>query len=127
MEPTVAEPRIIRIADGLHAQVVDRGVLPRRLEQLLGELAFVRSRDVRLLGTRRACRDAEHDLSPWRTGVWRERELRLSLCAYCGAIEVRDVSLDILPGVKAGAGGPRRRSDILGWYSGARARGRQYK
>lgn len=127
MAPAVAEPRIIRIGDGLLAQVVERSILPRRLDLLLGELRFVRSRDVRLLGTRRACAEAEHDLSPWRTGVWRERELRLSLCAFCGAIEVRDVSLDILPGVMAGSGGPRRRSDLLGWYSGRRHAGREYR
>lgn len=118
---------IIAIADGLHAQVVTRTILPRRLDALLGELRFVRSRPVRMLGARRACAENEHDLSPWSTGLWRDRELRLSLCIFCGAIEVRDVSLDILPDVKVGRGGPRRRSDVLGWYSGKRPSGREYK
>lgn len=118
---------IIRIADGLHAQVVVRNILPRRLDALLGELRGVRTKPLRLLGTRRACGDGEHELASWRVGSWRDRDLRLSLCSYCGAIEVRDVSLDILPGVMAGRGGPRRRSDVLGWYSGRRPAGREYR
>jgi hypothetical protein len=122
----VAEARIIPIGDGLLAQVVNRSILPRRLDALLADLRLVRSRSARVVGTRRACTEGDHDLDPWRVGVWRERELRLSLCGYCGAIEVRDVSLDILPDVKVGRGGPRRRSDVLGWYSGKRAAGRTY-
>jgi len=121
------EAAIVRIGDGLHAQVIERQILPRRLDLLLADLRAVRSRPVRIFGTRRACTDGDHDLDPWRVGVWRDRELRLSLCSYCGAIEVRDVSLDILPGVMAGSGGPRRRSDVLGWYSGRRPSGREYR
>lgn len=127
MKVTAAEPRIIRVADGVLAEVVERTILPRQLEALLGELRMARSQPARLLGTRRACVDGEHELASWRTGLWAGRDLRLSLCAYCGAIEVRDVSFDILPGIKAGRGGLRRRSDVLGWYSGKRPLGREFR
>lgn len=127
MTRPAAEPRIVRVADGLVAEVVERTILPRRLESLLGELRLVRTRPARVLGTRRSCGDGEHDLALWRVGVWRDREVRLALCAYCGAIEVRDISLDILADELVGRGGPRRRSDVLGWYSGKRPLGREYR
>lgn len=126
MKPPAVEPRIVRIADGLFAEAVERTILPRRLDALLGALDYVRAVPMRPLGTRRACRDGEHELAPWIRGVWGPRELRLSRCAFCGSIEVRDVSLDILPGIRAGRVSPRRRSDVLGWYSGRRPAGREY-
>lgn len=127
MKPAAVEPRIVKIGDGLHAEVIERTILPKRLDALLGELRDVRSRPARLLGTRRDCRDGEHDLQLWRSAIWRARELRLALCAFCGAIEVRDVSFDILPGFMSGRTSPRRKSDVLGWYSGRRPLGREYR
>lgn len=123
----MSEPRIITVADGLRAQVLEVQVLPRTLPQLLGALRLSHLiAEPRVRGTRRACTDGEHEPQPWRTGVWQGRELRLSICPWCGSVEVRDVSLDILPGVQAGLGGPRRRSELLGWYSGKRPRGRTF-
>jgi hypothetical protein len=123
----VMEPKFVRVADGLTAQVLDRRILPRNLDLLLGEMVALRSRPIHLLGARRACMDDDHAAEPWATGVWRGLELRLSICNFCGSIEVRDVSLDILPGVTVGAGGPRRRSAVMGWYAGKRAAGRTYR
>ena len=120
-----AEPRIVRISDGVFAEVVERvSPLPRRLEQLLAGLTLVKRRTVALVGVRRACTDLEHDFQLWRLGVYRGLELRLALCAFCGVVEVRDISFDILPG--ASVGQPRRRDDLLGWYSGARPARRSY-
>jgi hypothetical protein len=121
-----SEPRIVRIADGVIAQVVERSVLPPRLDALLAALRGARSVPVLVLGTRRACTDESHAYAAWVTGVYGPRELQLSRCTFCGAVEVRDVSYDILPGLKAGRGGPRRRDDVLGWYSGSRPLGRTY-
>lgn len=120
-------PRFTTIGDGVTAQVIDRRLLPPSLTVLLGQLRAVREVSAVLpVGARAACTQGEHDLQPFREGVWQQRELRLSLCAYCGTVEVRDVSLDLLAGVAAGTGGARRRSAILGWYSGSRPKGRTY-
>lgn len=121
------EPNIIAIADGVYAQVVEPvSPLPPRLDALLAGLTVVRRFPVRLLGTRRACTDAEHSFSSWMWGVYAGRELRLARCPFCGVVEVRDVSLDILPGAPMGKGGPRRRDAVLGWYAGSRPLGRNY-
>lgn len=121
-------PRFTTIADGVTAQVVDTSAgLPHSLPALLAQLRVVRETGAVLpVGARLACTAGEHDLQPFREGVWRAKELRLSLCTYCGAVEVRDVSLDLLPGVSTGRNQPRRRSAILGWYSGSRPKGRVY-
>jgi nitroreductase len=131
------EPKFVRVADGVMAQVIERtGIdpvtrrerspLPSKLEPLLLGLRVTRQFPAQLFGARRACTDAEHQFEPWRLGVYAGRELRLSLCPFCGVVEVRDVSLDLLPGVSAGRLGPRRRNDVLGWYSGRREGGRTY-
>lgn len=123
------ESRVIRLSEGVYAQVVERAPtspLPRRLDTLLANLRATRRAFVTVLGTRQACTDAEHSWQPWLSGVYASLELRLALCAFCGVVEVRDVGLDILPGLAAGRSGPRRRSDVLGWYSGKRSDGRQY-
>jgi hypothetical protein len=121
-------PRVIRLSEGVYAQVVERTTsLPRRLEPLLSGLRVTRRHGHPVvLGTRLACTNAEHPFSPWLEGIYAGLELRLALCPYCGVVEVRDASLDILPDVKAGHSGPRRRDDLLGWYSGQRPAGRTY-
>jgi len=120
-------PRFTTIADGLVAQVIESTVLPVNLMTLLTQLRAVREAPaLRPVGTRISCTQGLHDLQPWRQGVWRSRELRLSLCTYCGAVEVRDVSVDLLSGVSTGRNLPRRRDAILGWYSGSRPQGRVF-
>lgn len=125
------EPHIIRIGDGVFAQVVDRSaLLPAKLEPLLVGMRVVREiTDVRIAGARRACMENEHALQPWRQGLYRGLELRLSLCFFCAAVEVRDVSLDILrEGAVALTLADRahRRDAVLGWYAGRRPAGREY-
>jgi hypothetical protein len=123
----MVEPVFARIADGVVAQVIERvSPLPRSLETLLRSLHKTREVSVRILGTRQACTDAEHTFQPWLEGIYRTLQLRLRVCAFCGVVEVRDISLDILPGLTIGRGGARRRDDLLGWYSGKRHGGRTY-
>lgn len=135
-----AEPRITTIGDGQYAQVVERRLIPPHVSSgshqgraascpcrpLIESMTAVRFFPFAALGTRLDCRD-QHDYRPWVTGVFGTRELELARCRFCEAVEVRDVSLDILPGISAGRGGPRRRSDVLGWYSGSRAAARTYR
>jgi hypothetical protein len=117
---------IVTVADGVQALRVERqSPLPANLQALLGSIVVTRQSIVRILGTRVACKD-DHDYSHWIHGVYAGLSLRLSQCAFCGTVEVRDVSRDLLPGISSGRLSPRRRSDVLGWYSGRRANARQY-
>lgn len=118
---------VVMVADGVRALRIERrSVLPSRLDTLLSAMTLRRSRPTVILGTRRACVDGEHERRPWVTGVYAGLELRLDLCPFCGGVEVRDVSLDVRAGIKPGGQGPRRRSDVLGWYSGRRPAGRAH-
>lgn len=122
-------PRFVRIADGVTAQAIERiptSPLPRRLDLLLGSMLVTRRLPLKVIGARQACTDAEHVFSLWMQGVFSHLELRLARCSFCGVVEVRDVSLDLMPGVSVGRGGPKRRSDVLGWYSGRRSAARTY-
>lgn len=157
MSPRAPAPRPVEfatVADGMRAQVVRRQLLPPHLDTgahagrgascrcrpLLGQLVTTRLGTVVPRGTREACTQEEHDLQPLRAAQWpsapealvgralRGRvELTLAMCAYCGAVEVRDVSFHAPAGMRAaGTLSPRRLSDVLGWYSGKRPAGRVY-
>jgi len=120
------EPIFVTIADGLKAQVVERrSPLPQRLDPLLSGIVVLKRFPVTIVGARQACTDASHELQPWLWGIYANLELRLSLCAFCGMVEVRDISFDVLPGAM-GHGKPRRRDAVLGWYTGKRPAGRTY-
>lgn len=149
-----AQPTFARVADGVHAQVVRRaGVLPAHLDRsahegraascrcrpLLDQLQLVQSWAVVPQGTREACTQEEHELVPLRLCTWpsappairlqalhQRVDLTLTMCRYCGAIEVRDVSFHAPAGLQPGINIPRRRSDLLGWYAGRRPGGRIY-
>lgn len=133
------DTQFARIGDGLIAQVVDRKVLPahvtsasheglrsgcacRPLVEAMTRVEVIDASPDR--GARAECQD-RHDYHPWLRGSYGPRDLLLSRCAFCTAVEVRDRSIDILPGL-AGSGVPRRRSDVLGWYSGSRVAARTY-
>jgi len=119
-----ADKRIVRVGDGEYAEVTERRVLPATLDVLLSAMQRTTRYPFRLLGTLRECTDATHAFGIWVTGVWGVFELRLNRCPFCGTVEVRDVSLDLIPGVSSGT--PNRRSDVLGWYSGQRPAGRVF-
>lgn len=116
-----------------------------RCRPLLEQLTTARQWPVVPQGPRAACSSEaatlaeEHDLQPLRHALWlsapldlqrqahnRSVELLLTMCRYCGAVEVRDVSFHSPAGLRQGILAPRRRSDVLGWYAGRRPAGRIY-
>jgi hypothetical protein len=116
-----------------------------RCRPLLEQLHTARSWAVVPVGPRASCAAEaatlaeEHDLQPLRHALWRSApadlllqayhrsvELLLTMCRYCGAVEVRDVSFHSPAGLRLGILAPRRRSDVLGWYAGKRPKGRIY-
>lgn len=119
---------VVTVADGVRGVRTDlaAGALPPRLDQLLERLKHAESRTVRFLGPRRACVDGEHERVPWIRGVLGAMQLRLDACPYCGGVEVRDVSVDLMAGLEPGSQRPGRRSRVLGWYTGRRPAGRQF-
>lgn len=148
-----AQPVFATVADGLRAQVITRGLLPPHLSSSAHEgrnagcpcrplLEQISTRDqwvVTPRGTRQACTEEEHEMRPLRVAEWAHAplalraqawqgrvSLTLAMCAYCGAVEVRDTSFHAPAGMRLGSLAPRRRSDVLGWYSGARPAGRVY-
>lgn len=135
----MAEPRVETI-DGTRVVVSPTGSgLPAKLEALLGEMAgfgFGFRDDFTLTGARPSCTVLrEHRFRRFREGRWFARagirrgqvlDLHLLMCADCGAVQVRDVSYDFLPGLGVGRRGPNRRNHILDWYSGARPNQRTY-
>lgn len=141
----------------------DRG-LPRKLDDLVRAMAafgFSYSADIRPAGTRPACDAARtHRFARFREGRWwNHREflvrteyadgvrrvpagllmLALEMCQDCGAVSVRDVTIEPWAGAKPAqltnlrtgavrtAPAVARRNILLGWYSGARRAGREYK
>ena len=136
-----APPRFSQIADGVWAEVRERQLLPPRLDSLLESFHATTRLPFRLLGTRQACTDAEHDYQPWLRGIDRDPhpaltarslhglvELALLRCPFCGCVQVRDQSFDIFdPGLPRGRAAPRRRDDVLGSYAGKRPLGRTYQ
>jgi hypothetical protein len=116
-----------------------------RCRPLLEQLTTVQQWPVVPRGAREACTQEasalseEHDMRPLRLARWPGApaalagqawqglvELALTMCGFCGAVEVRDISFNAAAGLRRGALAPRRRSRILGWYSGKRPAGRIY-
>jgi len=154
VQPSSAiQPEFTRVADGVRAQVVRRQLLPPHLDSgahsgrgascpcrpLLEQVQTLQQWPVAPTGAREACTQEEHELAPLRLVAWtgapralrlqayRQRvELTLTMCRHCGALEVRDVSFHAPAGLQLGHNPPRRRSDVLGWYSGQRPGGRIY-
>jgi hypothetical protein len=133
----IAEPRFQTI-EGQQTLVVERRPpIQPTLDRLLGAMYGGRRHDIRPSGTRPECdRDRQH-----RFGVLREgrhvgldgivRDLRVEMCRDCGAACVRDISYDVSV---AGERVPRnagqraqRRNLVLGWYTGKRQAGREYR
>jgi hypothetical protein len=106
--------------------------LQKSLPDLLGAMYSVTSRyDITPSGASSLCASRNHPFRTFRDGrhVGTDgiiRDLHLEMCPHCGAVCVRDVTLDRMDGLPIGRGGPRRRNHILGWYSGARPNNRTY-
>lgn len=93
-------------------------------------LRVLARRPLRLGGATSDCLREEHRFADWLEGFHRGsdnavRQLRLFACQDCGAVSVRDVSHDTLPGL-ATRQRPRQKDHQIGWYTGARPRQRQY-
>ncbi len=112
----------------------NRPPLQPSLDRLLSAIYMVTAReDIRPRGASIRC-EAERI---HRFGTLREgrhvgldgivRDLRIEMCRDCGAACVRDVSYDRLDGLPVGRRGPRRRDNVIGWYSGARRASREYR
>ena len=120
------EPRVTTI-EGRPTLVIERRPpLPARLDALLASLTVY---PVHISGWRSACSDQSHRLLLFAEGRYRcldgvVRDLRLRMCLDCEAVEVRDVSVDRLPGLRVSR--LTRRDHVIGWYSGARRGQRKY-
>lgn len=133
MSTHTAPPRHA-IIEGHRVLVVEgRPPLPRTLDGLLALLFSVTERnDIRPTGAAFACEQLRtHRFATMRAGKAMcldqvLRQLRVEMCRDCGGVCVRDVSLDLIPGAPIGRSGPRRRNEVIGWYSGARSSNRQY-
>lgn len=128
------EPRYITI-EGRRVRVEERTPpLPQRLDQLLDAMYGVTHReDIRPTGATTACtRDNDHPFRPLQIGRYLGpdrvlRDLRVEMCPHCGACAVRDVTRDRIAGLPTGRLPLGRRDHLLGWYTGARPRQRQYR
>jgi len=131
---STVEPRVETI-EGKRTTIVQRTPpLPPRLPELLGQMFLYEPRaDIIPRGARASCEALrEHRLERLAFGSHvgtdgARRDLLVAMCADCGAACVRDVSVDRLSGLPIGRGGPRRRDVILGWYTGKRRSGREYR
>jgi hypothetical protein len=157
------------LVDGQKALAVpNQSSLPRSLATLLSEMApfgFTERQDFTLAGTRPACEVLRvHRWRVFRVGHWSSprafsvvigkqpdgtlqtatvpkgvRNLRLEMCADCGAVCVRDVSthgwagarpvrlVNTQTGLERDAPTVGTRDLVIGWYSGKRRAGREYR
>jgi len=130
----IAPPRRM-VIEGQDTLVVERKPpLPQKLDELLAAMFGIWAReDIRPAGATTSC----EQLRVHRFGVLREgrhlgldgelRDLRIEMCRSCGATCIRDISYDRISGLPVGRRGPLRRDLILGWYSGKRRAGREYR
>lgn len=131
---TVAEPRV-EIIEGQKVLVFDEpSVLPSSLGALLTQMRITyRDDNYRVGGMSSLCAMREHRLHPFRAGRHLGsdgviRDLRLLICTDCETVCVRDVSVDTLGDARRQSRlAPRRRDEILGWYTGARRNQREYR
>lgn len=134
MQP-VAEPRLTTI-EGRQTLVVERRPpLQPRLDALLSAMFITSRSDVRPTGARIACEvEREHPFVMLAEGrhVGTDgvvRDLRVLMCPFCGAAQVRDQSFDTsIAGEPVPRNRPpQRRDHVIGWYTGKRRSGREYK
>ena len=130
----MSNPPQYQTIEGQRTLVVERTPpLPPRLDVLIASMFSLSvSTDITPAGASIACEQwRTHRFTTIRQGraMCRDlmlRDLRVDMCADCGAVCVHDISFDRMPGLLVGGRGPARRDLILGWYSGARRGNRQY-
>lgn len=136
---TVGTPtRHLEMIEGQKTLVVDRRPpLQPSLDRLLAAIYMVTQReDIRPAGARLECEvERTHRMAVLREGrhVGLDglvRDLRVEMCRDCGACCVRDISFQTSVGgerVPRGRKPPQRGDIVIGWYSGARRRQREFK
>jgi hypothetical protein len=146
----VVEPRLA-IIDGRRVAVFERTPpLPPTLVLLLNggrdpagrvwqALRVSMRRPLTLAGARSACLSEDHRMVPWLDGFHVgsdtvTRSIHLDACADCGSVRVNDTSFDTLDRIDPGRGEarpagrpPLRKNHVIGWYTGARPNGREYR
>lgn len=128
----VSEPRVTTI-EGRKVVVVERKPpLQPTLEALRRAMAVTWQTPVRRTGPRAECIGRTHRLFHFLSGRHAGtdgvvRDLRLFMCADCEAVCVRDISIDRLARLPTGSQPLRRRDHVIGWYTGARPRQREYR
>lgn len=120
-----------QLIEGRRVQVVERKPpLPQRLDTLIDGMGPVWYRaDIAPQGARPSCEQRRHRFATLREGRYAcpdgiIRDLRVEVCADCAAACVRDISVDRLGDAPVARSGPNRKSEVIGWYSGSRPRGR---
>lgn len=128
------------VIEGETVLVIERRPpLPRKLDALLASPGM-RVFPVRVTGWRSDCGAQLHRLVSLAEGTYRgpdglRRDLRIQMCADCESVCVRDVSIDTLAHLDPTGRGslrpsrltPRRRDEVMGWYTGARRNQREYR
>ena len=99
-------------------------ILPARLDELLLRIGQPRAYPVPIAGVSAACLDSDHRMQTWIQGRYANRDIRLRKCVGCEGVEVRDISFDQVIG--SARFGPRRIDALLGFYTGRRARSREF-
>ena len=99
-------------------------ILPSNLEALLRLIRSGLVYPVPVRGASAACADNEHAYRTWITGTYSGRDLELTKCADCEAVQVWDVSLGGQLGSVRIA--QRRLHALLGYYTGRRRGSRTF-
>lgn len=131
MEPDIDTH--VETIEGQRTLVVPRQPpLPKKLDVLLRTMRVDRMNRFEPSGASSLCAARMHPFKNYVEGrhVGMDgvaRDLRLQMCPHCGAVCVRDISFDGIPGLAVGGRGPARRDHVIGWYSGARPNSREYR
>lgn len=126
-----AEPHIETI-EGRQVLVIDRRPpLQATIGEVIAHLTVTYRAPVKIQGWRGECDRQDHRFAHVLSGrhlgtdgVW--RDLQFHQCQDCEAMCIRDVSIDLLPGLDSGRLGPRRKNHILAWSTGSRKNQRTY-
>jgi hypothetical protein len=125
MEQTEAKVVVIEGQRAMYHPV--RSILPPSMSVLLRVLRNAKVlTPLRFAGYRPDCGEGNHRLVGWLNGFYGTRELLIERCLDCEMAAVRDISFDTLRGLPTGRLALRRKSDLLGWYTGSRANRRVY-
>ena len=102
----------------------NRTILPSNLDALLRLIRSGLVYPIPVRGATAACAVNEHAYRKWITGTYSGRDIELTKCANCEAVQVWDVSLGGSIGNARLA--QRRLHALLGWYSARRPGNKTY-